>query len=401
MFRRFGLLVIACGLTLPLWSAERSGSISGYVRDAGGVPQMGAVVEVLGAAAQSVHVFTDEKGYFSAADLIPGAYNIKVSAASFLPTFKEGIGLRPGSRVLVNLTLNTLFEAIKMAPGRSSAEPDDWKWVLRSVANRPILRWVDDPSANLASEARKSSHDLRGSLSLLAGSAADGFGSASDLGTGFSLERSIFSSDKIGLQGNIGYGGLSPASVLRASYSHRMDDGSEPSFALTMRNLPAPDLGLHDAALQAFSLTTADTFAMGDAIELHFGSELQTIEFLGHVTAFRPFGSADIHLSPDTVLEYRYATSEPNDRLEKGFDTAPADLSESGPRMSMVAYSSALEHPHHHEISLSHRMGKTSLQAAVFYDRVVDPALTGVGEFATDNGSVLPDIYSGTFTYQG
>ena len=83
MFRRFGLLVIACGLTLPLWSAERSGSISGYVRDAGGVPQMGAVVEVLGAAAQSVHVFTDEKGYFSAADLIPGAYNIKVSAASF------------------------------------------------------------------------------------------------------------------------------------------------------------------------------------------------------------------------------------------------------------------------------------------------------------------------------
>ena len=46
-------------------------------------------------------------------------------------------------------------------------------------------------------------------------------------------------------------------------------------------------------------------------------------------------------------------------------------------------------------------MGKTSLQAAVFYDRVVDPALTGVGEFSTDNGGVLPDIYSGTFTYQG
>ncbi len=100
-------------------------------------------------------------------------------------------------------------------------------------------------------------------------------------------------------------------------------------------------------------------------------------------------------------MEYRYATSEPNDRLEKGFDTAPADLSESGPRMSMVGYASALEHPHHHEISLSHRVGKTSLQAAVFYDRMVDPALTGVGEFSTDNGTVLPDIYSGTFTYQG
>jgi hypothetical protein len=285
-----------------------------------------------------------------------------------------------------------------MAPVRGPAEVDDWKWVLRSASNRPILRLIDDQS-RLGSEAQNTSHDLRGSLSLVAGSAAEGFGSSSDVGTGFSLERSIFSHDTIGLQGNIGYGADSPASVLRASFSHKMDDGSEPAFALTMRNLPAPDLSL--SSLQAFSLTTADSFAMGDVVEFHFGSELQTIQFLGRVTAFRPFGSADVHLSPDTVVEYRYATSEPNDRLEQGFDTAPADLSESGPRMSMVGYSSALEHPHHHELSLSHRVGKTSLQAAVFYDRVVDPALTGVGEFGTDNGSVLPDIYSGTFTYQG
>jgi hypothetical protein len=401
MFRRLGFLAIVLGLALPLWSADRPGSISGYVRSAGGAPQMGAVVEVLSGAAQTVRVFSDENGYFSATGLLPGLYNIKVSAASFLPTFKEGVGIRPGARVLVNLTLNTLFESIKMAPVRGPAEADDWKWVLRSVSNRPILRLVDDPSARLGSEAQKRDHDLRGSLSFVAGSAAEGFGSASDLSTGFSLKRSIFSSDTIGLRGNIGYGSVSPASVLRASYSHKMDNGTEPSFALTMRNLPAPDIGLHSGSLQAFSLTTADSFALGDVVELHFGSELQTIQFLGRVTAFRPFGSVDVHLSSDTVVEYRYATSDPNDRLEKGFDTAPADLSESGPRMSMVGYASALEHPHHHEISFSRRLGKTNLQMAAFYDRVVDPALTGVGEFATDNGSVLPDIYSGTFTYQG
>jgi hypothetical protein len=407
MFRRLGLVVIACGLALPLWSADTPGSISGYVRSARGVPQMGAVVEVLGAAAQAVEVFSDENGYYSATGLAPGVYNLKVSAASFLPTLKDGVGIRPGARVLVNVTLNTLFEAIKMAPGKGPAEADDWKWVLRSVSNRPILRLIDDPSTAPGGEAQKSDHDFRGSLSLVAGTAGDGFGGASDLGTGFSLERSIFSSDTIGLQGNIGYGtgsgygATSPASVLRASFSHKMDDGSEPSFALTMRNLPAPDLGLQSSSLQAFSLTTADSFAMGDVVEIHFGSELQSIQFLGHVTAFRPFGSMDVHVSPDTVVEYRYATSEPNDRLDKGFDTAPADLSESGPRLSMVGYSSALEHPHHHELSISHRMGKTNLQAAVFYDRVADPALTGVGEFGTDNGTVLPDVYSGTFSYQG
>ncbi len=160
MFRRFVWLVMVCGLSLPLWAADRPGSISGYVRSASGVPQMGAVVEVLGAAAQAVEVFSDENGYYSASGLLPGVYNIKVSAASFLPTIKEGVGLRPGARVLVNLTLNTLFEAIKVAPVRGPAEADDWKWVLRSVSNRPILRLIDDPSADSGGEAQKSEHDL-------------------------------------------------------------------------------------------------------------------------------------------------------------------------------------------------------------------------------------------------
>jgi len=402
VLRRFGILVIGLSLAIPLRAAERPGSISGYVRDAAGTPQMGAAVEILGAANRTVHVFTDDKGYFSAANLVPGLYDLKVSAASFLPTVKEGLGLQPGARMLINLTLNTLFDAVKIAPMAGPAEADDWKWVLRSAANRPILRLVDDPSARAAiNRENGGGHEMRGSVSFLAGSSAEGYGSASDLGTGFSLERSVFSADTIGLQGNLGYGGASPASVLRASYSHKMPNGTEPSFALTMRNLPSPDLGMHDSSFQAFALTTADSFALGDFAELHIGSELQTIQFLGHVTAFRPFGSADVHLSPDTVIEYRYATSEPDDRLDKGFDTAPADLTESGPRMSLVGYASALEHAHHHEISVSHRMGKTNVQAAVFYDRVVDPALTGVGEFATDSGMVLPDPYSGTFTYQG
>jgi hypothetical protein len=69
--------------------------------------------------------------------------------------------------------------------------------------------------------------------------------------------------------------------------------------------------------------------------------------------------------------------------------------------VSMTAYSPTVEHAHHHEVSLSRRIGKTSLQLAAYADRVSDPALNGVGEFTTDNGTVLPDVYSGTFTYQG
>ena len=85
MFRKLGFLVVALGLVLPASAAGKPGSISGYVRDASGIPQMGAVVEVLGSAARTLKVFTDEHGFYSAAGLIPGLYSVKVSAPSFLP----------------------------------------------------------------------------------------------------------------------------------------------------------------------------------------------------------------------------------------------------------------------------------------------------------------------------
>jgi hypothetical protein len=136
-------------------------------------------------------------------------------------------------------------------------------------------------------------------------------------------------------------------------------------------------------------------------LELKFGSELQTIQFLGRVSAFRPFGSADLHTSPDTVLSYAYATSEPDDVAEKGFDPEAADLNDSGPRMSIAGYRASLERAHHHELAISHRDGKNTLQLAAYFDRISDPALTGVGVYSAVSGEVLPDVYSGTFTYRG
>src|SRR4029077_3924922 len=172
-------------------------------------------------------------------------------------------------------------------------------------------------------------------------------------------------------------------------------------MAFTMRRLAAPGGNGYGTALQAMALSASDEFSLGDILELRFGSELQTIQFLGRVTAFRPFGSADLHVSRDTVLEYRYATSEPDARMEKGFDSAPADLGEPGPRVSMASFRSTVERAHHHELSLSHRMGDTNIQVAMYSDRVADPALTGVGDASADSGEVLPDIYSETFTYRG
>jgi Carboxypeptidase regulatory-like domain len=399
---KLGTWAILLGLSLPVWAGERPGAISGYVRNVSGAPQMGAVVQILGAANRTLTVFTDGAGYYTATGLLPGLYSLKVTAPSFLPAMREKVGLRSGASLNVNVTLSTLLGVMQLGPIRSLPDEEDWKWTLRSVANRPILRVLDDPASNgLDVPGEKQNHELRGTVSFLAGSAAVGYGNGSDMTTGFTLDRSIFSDGHLAFSGNVAYGNTVPAAVLRTTYSHRLANGSEPSLGLTVRRFAPSNTNLHNAALQALALSAADNFTVGDVLELRFGSELQTIQFLGHVTAFRPFGSADLHLSPNTILEYDYATSRPDLRGEKGFDSAPADLSESNPRVSLLAFTPRMESAHHQEVSVSHRIGKTNLQLAVFSDRVADPALTGTGETTAAGGFLLPDISSGTFTFAG
>jgi hypothetical protein len=399
--RQLGTWAVIVAFALPAWGVERPGAISGYVRDASGIPQMGAVVEIVGTAARTWTVFTDGAGFYYASDLVPGLYTVKVSAASFLPAWRDKVGLHPGTSTHLNITLNTLLNAMRVGPLRGTADDDDWKWTLRSVANRPVLRVFDDPTLS----ADKSDRNLTGSLSFLAGSAAGGYGSGSDMNTGFSVERSIFSTDRVGLSGNVGYGDGLPDSVLRATYSHQMPDGSAPSMGFAIRRFAPSDPNLHDASLQAMALSGAEDLSVADVVELKFGSELQTIQFLGRVTAFRPYGSLDLHVSPNTVVGYSYATTLPSPRDEKAFEAAPADLSEglnqSDPRISVADFSQKLESAHHQELNVSQRIGRNNMQLAVFSDRVENTALLGTGEVTAAGGFLLPDSYSGTFTYAG
>lgn len=412
MFRKLGFLVFVAAMVLPAWcgsaSGTISGAISGYVRDGNGAPQMGAAVEILGSAAQVLKVFTDDHGFYSVAKLLPGTYSVKVSAPSFLPTLREKIGVRAGAKMMVNVTLTTLFEAIQLVPLRTPVDDDDWKWTLRSVANRPILRVLPDGRTVVAQSGESADHDLKGALTFLAGSPVQGFGS-SDMSAGFAVERSLASAGTLRLNGNLGYGGDGqgiPAAVLRTSYTGRYNGVFEPSVSITALRLNAPDPNaMPGGPLQALSVTSSDRVVLGDKLEMEFGSELQTIQFMGRVNAFKPFASADLHLTPNTVLEYQYASSVPTLGMESRMgddrlDTTAADLSETAPRMSIIGFSPAVEKAHHQEISVSQRIGKNNLQVAFFSDGIADPVLTGMGEVG-ESGDVLPSVYSGTFSYQG
>jgi hypothetical protein len=422
MLRKLGFLVVFAGIvttmTVPAWCGNVPGAIpgaiSGYVRDGSGIPQMGAAVEILGSAAQALRVFTDDRGFYSVASLLPGTYSVKVSAPSFLPSLREKIGVRAGAKLMVNVTLTTLFEAIQLVPLRSPVDDDDWKWTLRSVSNRPILRVLEDGTTVVAQSGESASdRELKGTVTFLAGSPGQGYGSPSDMTAGFAVERSLLSSGTLRLNGNVGYtdGQGTPAAVLRTTYTNRFNGVFEPSIAITALRLSSPDVNAMPAgSLQALSVKSSDRVVFGDMVEMKFGSELQTIQFMGRVNAFRPFASADLHITPNTVLEYQYASSVPNmglegrlsnDRAGDDLDSASADLSETAPRMSISGYAPAVERAHHQEVSVSQRIGKNNMQVAIYSDRIVDPMLTGVGEMTAESGDVLPDVYSGTFSYQG
>jgi hypothetical protein len=399
MVRKLGWLLALMIGAVSAFAAAAPGSISGCVKNSGGVPQMGVAVEIISLhSPQGATVFTDAHGYYKASGLSAGAYQVKASAPSYLPSLREGVALRAGANLVINLTLTTLFEAVQWVPPRrtSPQQDDDWKWTLSTVTSRPILRALDD-----GAPARSNDRTLRAQVAFIAGSENEGFGSAADMSTQFRLDQSLFSAGTLTLGGNVGYGSGTPAAVVRAGYSHQMADGSHPELALTVRRFAMPDSVQHDGALDALSFSVADGITVADLIDLNFGGEFQAIDFRGRVTAFRPDGSAAVHVSRNTVVQYRYATSEPSTRMAKGFDTAPADLSESGPRVSLRDDRALLEHARHHELSVSRRIGNNNLQVAAYSDHVRDAALVGVGEVTADSGEFLPDVYSGTFTYNG
>jgi hypothetical protein len=409
MLRKLVCFAAVLMLALPGVAATRTSSLSGVVRAPDGTPQMGAVVEVFASATRTLTTFTDGNGYYSVLGLRPGVYNLRVSAPSFLPAFREHLDLRSGMGSVVNLTLATIFATFDVVPRTDSTQSDDWQWTLRSVARRPILRAIDpgridaavvDP-ANPALAGERRDPVMKAGVSFIAGSDSQGYGGDADATTQFSFEHSVLSSGMFGFDGNVGYGETSPAAVLRARYSQELADGSRPEVSFTARRMAPPDPALRGTALSTFSLRVADSMNLADVIELKFGSELQTLQFIKRTSALLPFGSAEVHLSPNTVVAYHYASSSPVSRLASEREALPTEPMQVGPRVSVNGFSAELQRGAHHEVSLAHRSGKNNMMLAVYRDRLRDPALTGVGSPLAGSGEVLTDPYSGTFTYQG
>ena len=408
MANRLKWLVVLLGAAMPVFAAT-PGSIAGIVKSADGTPQMGALVEIFSAGKlQPVVAFTTQGGSYRAQNLLPGTYRVKFTAASFLPSLVENVIVHSGGRAIINVTLNTLAEAVRFLPPRqmSGQDQDDWKWTLRSAANRPILRFNNDQGFIVASSASGSgesreAHSVTGRVAFVAGAQADGFGSAPDYGTSFEVQQALFASDTLSFDGRVGNGNGQPAGVIRAAYKHEFANGDTPTFAVTLRRT-APSGSAITNTLNSVAFTFSNTTNLAGLIDLKYGSEVQGVQFIRHISGVRPFASAGLHLGKNTVVEYRYSTAEPASPFDRALENGSGDdASVPTPRISVVALAPALERDRHQEIALSRRQGSSKFQAAVFFDRVSNLALTGSGDVSSISSDVIPDFASDTFTFNG
>ena len=141
LFPQFALLALFALASVPL-RAAMPGSVSGVVRDSSGVPQIGAVVQLLRSDMTVIAaVYTGSKGEFTFKDIFPGKYAVKAMGASFLPSLRENVRVR--TNTVVNLTMNTLYEVMQWLPTEPrsvNAKKDDWEDAsLRSQSSSAAL----------------------------------------------------------------------------------------------------------------------------------------------------------------------------------------------------------------------------------------------------------------------
>ena len=377
-------MLIVLGL-VPAWAT--SGSVSGLIRDSAGVPQIGAQVQLLRPDLSIVaSAYTNAQGRYSIATILPGRYAVKAMGTSFLPSLRENIRVR-GGQTVVNLTLNTLYEVMQWLPAEPKArgaKNDDWEWTLRSAADRPLLRWLEDGPLVVVSDGKSSAPRLK--ARLMATGQAGTFGESGERITA-SLQDTPQNSRELLAQVE-----FSPNT--NAGLESMLGFSQDLGFAGSVKSVAAvtvhPELeGVGSGGVQQAAVESEETIRLGDMLSAHVGATESLVRTSDGVTTDSlPFVNTEVHSGQSTV-SYRLATLVPDHEGAEG----------ATPRVSGHGGKIAVEHGVHHEIGWERRFDKTGMAVRVYSDKIYNPALEarahwGQGAGAAENG-VLYDPISG------
>jgi hypothetical protein len=389
-FALFAML-IASGAA-PLYGAT-SASVTGLVCDSAGVPQIGAQVQLLRPNLSVVaSVYTNTDGRFLVSSVLPGRYAIKAMGAWFLPSLHENVRVR--ANTVVNLTLSTLYEAMQWLPAEpraGNAQKDDWAWTLRSAANRPLLRWLEDGPLVVVSDGGGAHPRLK--ARLMATGQEGVFGESGERistaleetpsnsrellasidftpGTDVGMESMLGFRQELGLAGSV-------QSVAAVAVHPEMEAGGGE--------------GLAEAAFRSW-----ETIHLGDEFEAEAGSNQVLARLSGPVpdtvAAVFPFVSAG-WLKGNSEIRYRMASLLPS--------SADADDTEARtwlPVLSARNGALAIEHGRHQELGWERNTDLSGVAVLVYADRIDNPVMEAMSRFSAGDSvasAVLLDPSSG------
>lgn len=353
-------------------------SVSGLVRDSAGVPQIGAQVQLLRPDLTVVaSVFTNSQGRFKFSSLIPGRYSVKAMGMSYLPSLRENV--RVHAATVVNLTLNTLYEVMQWLPSEprsGNSQQDDWAWTLRSAANRPLLRWLEDGPLVVVSDGSGSTPKLK--ARLMATGQAGTFGES---GERFSVTVENTPTNSRELLARVDFAPDTDAGM-ESMLGFRQDLGFAGSVQSVAAIAVQPDVdgaggeeGLNEAAIR-----TWETMHFGDEFEAEVGSTEVIARFASEtpntVVAALPNATVGWRGGNSTVT-YRVATMLPS--------PAGADDTQAKTWLPEVTVNNGVlevEHGVHQELGWQRLTDNSGMAVVFFADNMQNPVVEAIGNFA-------------------
>lgn len=392
-----------------------SGRLTGVVRDTAGVPQMGASVEVVPEATGALSsrgFLTNTQGIFNGEKLSPGLYTIRVTLAGFLPTLQQHVRINPRLTTMVRVELESIFaslDQLRRSPINTSAEPDDWKWVLRSATGmRPILQWNEGGSvAQVAGNSEPRDFRPRARVEFTDGARRPGSVSnlASSPSTAFAYDQKLGGPSRLILAGQMSYEGEAPAGGIATVWLPTGSIGAGPHTALVLREAKT---GPGDPVFRGVRMDQGGATALNDNLVLRYGAEYILVGLGSAVSSLRPRMELDARITENWHASLIYGSLPGAPGLLDGSANESASALASAlneldafPALLWRQGRPVLQSGRHEEIAVERKTGAHGkLQLAAFHDDNRHVAIFGQGR-NLPTADFFQDYFSGAFAYDG
>jgi len=413
-------VVVSSFVTIPAAAQAKPvlGKLAGVVRDTAGTPQMGASVELvaeIAGVASTRNLLTNTQGVFRGDKLPPGFYTLRVTLAGFLPTLEKHIRVSPNVTTVVRVELESMYASVdqlRRMPSNSTADPEDWKWVLRSAsAVRPVLEWMgSDGNSSKVSTINAENHRpdvprVRMEFTNGARRPVSASNIAPSPATAVAYDQKLGGTSRLIFAGQMSYDEDAPGGGVATVWLPTGTLGAGPHTALVLREAK---IGPGGPSFRGVRLDQGGALTLGDRLLVRYGSEYVLVGLGAAASSLRPRAELSYRLSENwnTALIFASMPSGPGpleaaEGQSSGILAAALNELDAFPTLLWRAGHPVLQSGWHEEIAADRKIGlHGKLQFAGFHDDNRHVAIFGRGG-ALPSADYFQDYFSSGFTYDG